>query len=61
MGVGEQLGNFLGKFLDYDDSNNLGVWRTYMRIRVLLDVRVPLKRKKKISMENGDWAIYSFF
>ncbi|XVF75725.1 hypothetical protein PTKIN_Ptkin13bG0209800 [Pterospermum kingtungense] len=41
---GKQLGDFIGKFIDYDVNNNTGMWRTYMRIRLMVDVRVPLKR-----------------
>lgn len=46
--VGKQLGNFFGTFLQYDSKNNSNIWREYMRIRVRLDVRNPLKRKKNI-------------
>ncbi|XP_074342938.1 uncharacterized protein LOC141680674 [Apium graveolens] len=46
--VGEQLGNFFGSFVSYDLSNNESIWREYMRLRIKVDVRRPLKRKKKI-------------
>lgn len=46
--VGKQLGNFFGVFLQYDAKNNSSIWREFMRLRVRLDVRKPLKRKKKI-------------
>lgn len=46
--VGKQLGNFFGRFVLYDPSNNSSIWREYMRIKISLDVRKPLKRKKKI-------------
>lgn len=46
--VGKQLGNFFGTFLQYDSKNNSSIWREYMRVRIRLDVRKPLKRKKKI-------------
>lgn len=32
--IGKLLGNFIGKFVAYDDSNNSCIWRTFMRIRV---------------------------
>ena len=32
LGVGEQLGNYFGIYMEYDDTNNTGLWRTYMRI-----------------------------
>lgn len=51
--VGRQLGNFFGAFLEYDHKNNTSIWRECMRIKVKLDVRKPLKRKKKILKRNG--------
>lgn len=46
--VGKQLGNFFGRFLEYDTKNNSTIWREYMRLKIRVDVRNPLKRKKKI-------------
>ncbi|XP_040932119.1 uncharacterized protein [Gossypium hirsutum] len=43
-----QMGNFLGVFLKYDGSNLGKENRNFMRIRVQIDVRRPLKRKKQI-------------
>lgn len=57
--VGKQLGDFFGEFLEYDHKNNGSIWREYMRIRVRLDVRRPLKRKKKIVKRNGSEVIVS--
>lgn len=51
--VGRQLGNFFGQYLEYDQKNNEGIWREYMRLKISLDVRKPLKRKKKITRRNG--------
>ncbi|MFQ6663930.1 hypothetical protein Gotur_031231 [Gossypium turneri] len=45
-----QLGNFCGKFIEYDSNNPLLGKKSYMRIRVCLDVNAPLKRKKKIQI-----------
>ncbi|MBA0785058.1 hypothetical protein Gotri_027805 [Gossypium trilobum] len=45
-----QLGNFCGKFIEYDSNNPLLGQKSYMRIRVCLDVNAPLKRKKKIQI-----------
>lgn len=52
--VGKQLGNFFGSFLEYDPKNNASLWREYMRIKVKIDIRKPLKRKKKITRRNGN-------
>lgn len=51
--VGIQLGNFFGSFVMYDSKNNSSIWREYMRIKINVDVRRPLKRKKKIKRKNG--------
>lgn len=51
--VGKQLGNFFGEFLMYDQKNDSSLWREYMRIKIKLDTRKPLKRKKKIMCKNG--------
>ncbi|KAL8479654.1 hypothetical protein ACS0TY_026531 [Phlomoides rotata] len=50
---GTQVGNYVGKFLEYDNSNRLGAWRTYMRVCVGLDVTQLLKRFKNIRQPNG--------
>lgn len=42
--VGKIIRGWLGAFLKYDQSNNSLSWRKYMRIRVFIDVRIPLKR-----------------
>ena len=51
--VGKQLGNFFGEFPEYDAKNNTSIWRDCMRVRIRLDTRKPLKRKKKISKKDG--------
>lgn len=51
--VGQQLGNFFGSFVAYDPKNNNSILREYMRIKIKLNVRKPLKRKKKIKRKNG--------
>ncbi|KAH1057437.1 hypothetical protein J1N35_035502 [Gossypium stocksii] len=43
-----QLGNFIGTFMEYDGSNLEKAKRNFMRIRVQIDIRYPLKRKKQI-------------
>lgn len=58
--VGKQLGDFIGQFLEYDTTNNTGVWRAYMRVRVAIDVGKPLKRCKKIRKSEGEWFLVNF-
>lgn len=51
--VGKQLGNFFGGFLSYNMKNNTSIWRECMRLKVRIDVRKPLKRRKTITKKNG--------
>lgn len=44
-----QLGNNWGSYVSYDPSDNTSIWREYMRIRIKVNVRFSLKRKKKIA------------
>ncbi|PPD73732.1 hypothetical protein GOBAR_DD29348 [Gossypium barbadense] len=44
-----QLGNFLGNLMEHDVSSLGKGNRNFMRIRVQIDIRSPLKRRKKIS------------
>ena len=41
------VGNFIGVFVESDPKNLDGNWKTYMRIRVALDIRKPVERKMK--------------
>jgi hypothetical protein len=58
--VGTTVGNYIGEFLEYDEKNDSLPWRKYMRIRVLVDVRLPLKRHKKIKKLDGDSKMVNF-
>jgi hypothetical protein len=53
LAAGKQLGNFIGEFMEYDEKNNTNFLATFMRIRVLIDVRKPLMRFKKIKTKIG--------
>ena len=41
-----QMGNFIGEFMEYDGSSLGKESRNFMRIKVKIDIRHPLKRKK---------------
>ncbi|KAL8456798.1 hypothetical protein ACS0TY_034875 [Phlomoides rotata] len=58
--VGSLLGNFIGKFLEYDNSNRGAAWMTYMRIRVEVDTDIPLKRWKKMGNKEGGSFLVHF-
>ncbi|KAL8456497.1 hypothetical protein ACS0TY_034637 [Phlomoides rotata] len=50
---GRLIGDFLGSFLEYDQTNDRGAWRAYMRVRVNVDTSLPLKRFKSIRRGEG--------
>lgn len=58
--VGTHQGNYIGTFMEYDKSNNSELWRKYMRLSVLLDVRVPLKKSRKVKLQGGEWSTVLF-
>ena len=51
--VGKQFGDFVGKFSQYNKTNNTRFGASYMRVKVQIDVSQPLKRWKKIFLSNG--------
>lgn len=53
------LGNFIGVFLEYDASNLRKENRNFMRVRVQIDVRKPIRRKKQV-MSNGVCSYVKF-
>lgn len=54
------IGNYIGKFLASDPKNFKGLWRNYVRIKVAIDVRRPLKSKMKMKKSGGDWIWINF-
>lgn len=54
-----QIRNFIGVFMEYDGSSLGKENRNYMRIRVQVDIRRSLKRKKRL-MFNGQ-CLYVHF
>ncbi|MBA0791049.1 hypothetical protein Gohar_015651 [Gossypium harknessii] len=51
-----QLGPFIGKYLEYDSKQiNRGL-KGYLRIRVEIDVKNPLKRRKKITLSSSKFT-----
>ncbi|CAH9067841.1 unnamed protein product [Cuscuta europaea] len=44
LGVARRVGNFVGKFISFDESQFEERWNSYMRIRVCMDIWKALKR-----------------
>ncbi|XP_058732616.1 uncharacterized protein LOC131604171 [Vicia villosa] len=58
--VGKAMGSYIGEFVEYDKNNNTSFWRQYMRIRVKVDVRKPLKQSTKVKNKGVDWCVVNF-
>ncbi|MBA0806950.1 hypothetical protein Gohar_022790, partial [Gossypium harknessii] len=58
--VARQLGSFIGVFLEYDASPTQLGYKRIMRLKVRIDVRKPLKKKKQLTLLNGE-SIYVRF
>lgn len=55
-----QFGNFLGTFFDCDMKLMGTRYRGFLRIRIFIDIRGPLKRHKKLLL-GPDCSIYARF
>ncbi|CAN1786969.1 Uncharacterized protein At4g02000 [Linum perenne] len=60
MTVGRALGDYIGKFLEYDPNSLYGGPDSYMRIRVRVDVRQSLKREKRVRKAGGETTVCKF-
>ncbi|XP_074356269.1 uncharacterized protein LOC141695969 [Apium graveolens] len=58
--VFQSIGNSIGMFVKSDSNNIEGGWKPYVRIRVCMDVRKPIKRRMKIKREGGAWGWVNF-
>ncbi|KAL8515128.1 hypothetical protein ACS0TY_014003 [Phlomoides rotata] len=56
--VGKQLGDYIGKFMEYNGSNRGAAWMIFMRIRVEIDTNIPLKRWKKVGHRAGSFLVH---
>ncbi|KAL8511674.1 hypothetical protein ACS0TY_018189 [Phlomoides rotata] len=56
--VGKQLGDYIGKFLEYDGSNRGAAWMTFIHIRVEIDTCIPFKRWKKVGHRARSFLVH---
>ncbi|XP_062113383.1 uncharacterized protein At4g02000-like [Humulus lupulus] len=56
----EAVGGFIGKFKESCPKNFMGVWRDYMRIRITIDLNLPLKRRMRIRKGDNEWIWVTF-
>lgn len=51
--MARKFDDFIKEFVEYDSKVVSARLRNYMRIQVLVDIRQPLKRKKKLIIAKG--------
>lgn len=56
----QSIGNYVGVFVKTDPTNTNGLWKTYARKRVTMDVEKPIKRRIKVKWEVGSWSWINF-
>lgn len=56
----KSIGNYVGRFMETDTRNFKSMYRSYMRIRVAIDVGQPLKKQMKIKKVGGEWIWIHF-
>nr|GLL31473.1 uncharacterized protein LOC109152623 [Ipomoea trifida] len=52
--------NFVGTFIRSDKNNFDALWKSFLRIRVVVDVTKPLVAKMRIKRKDGDGSWISF-
>lgn len=53
-------GNYIGKFIESDANNFVGVWREFLRIRVSIPIDKALKRRMKLRKSDSNWCWVNF-
>lgn len=46
--VATDVGNYLGKYIEGDHDNFIGVWREFLRIRISIPLDSPVKGRMKL-------------
>ncbi|PNY09256.1 hypothetical protein L195_g005802 [Trifolium pratense] len=58
--MGTKLANYIETFVEYDKNKNTSFWRQFMRVRVKIDVRQPLKKDTRVKDRAGEWCNVNF-
>ena len=58
--ISQNISNYVGSFLEADENNFTGTWRTYLRIRLNMDIGKPLKYRMRIKKPDSEWLWVEF-
>lgn len=58
--VVQDIGNYIGVYVESDANNFIGVWREYLRVRVSVPLDKPLKRRMKLKKTDENWCWVNF-
>lgn len=53
--VVQEVGNYIGMFIQSCPSNFMRGWKEYLRVRVKVDLSKPLKRRMKVRKAGNEW------
>nr|GMD19222.1 uncharacterized protein LOC109173053 [Ipomoea batatas]GME06899.1 uncharacterized protein LOC109173053 [Ipomoea batatas] len=54
------IGNFIGEFIRIDEESFKGWWKSFLRIRVRLNINKPLVSQMRVRKNGGDWSWINF-
>ncbi|XP_074378336.1 uncharacterized protein LOC141719869 [Apium graveolens] len=60
INVLKSIGMYVGEFLKADSNSFDGGWKSFIRIKVMLNIMKPFKRRMKIKREGGSWSWINF-
>ena len=56
----QNIGDYVGQFMESDDNNFTSTWQDYLRVRVSIDIQKPLKRRMRIKKPGSEWVWVEF-
>lgn len=58
--MSQRVGNYVGKFVESDANDFVGVWRDFLRVCVSIPLDKPLKWRMKLRKSESNWCWVNF-